>query len=82
MNHPPRHDYDPWEGRTPLLRRPVIRAAITLIAVGSFLLVTLISSCAPRRSRPVSTTTTTVPGIEVVEPSGGRDGALVARGSG
>jgi hypothetical protein len=48
----------------------VVRAIITLIAVGSFLLVTLISTCAPRRSRPAPTTTTTVPGIEVMAPLG------------
>lgn len=69
MNRPPRPD-DAWEGRVPYLRRPVIRTLIALIAVGSFLLVTLISSCVPRRSRPVTTTTTTVPGIEVLAPFG------------
>jgi hypothetical protein len=55
---------DPWGGRPPLLRRPAVRAIVTLIAVGSFLLVTLMSTCAPRTRSPA--TTTTVPGVQAV----------------
>ncbi|NQV07508.1 hypothetical protein HQ535_13245, partial [bacterium] len=50
---------DPWEGRPPFFRRPVVRGTITLVAVGSFLILTLMSTCAPRRRVSPETTTTT-----------------------
>ena len=61
---------DPYEGRTSWLRRPLVRGVVTAIAVGSFLMATLISSCGPRRTSPVpaTTTTTTVPTIDVENP--------------
>ena len=51
--------WDPYAGRTPLFRRPGARIAFALLAAGSLLLVTLISTCAPRRRVPATTTTTT-----------------------
>jgi hypothetical protein len=60
---------DPYAGRTPWLRRPVVRGLITLVAVGSFLLVTLVSSCGPRR-RSTPATTTTIPAVQVMAPPG------------
>ena len=56
---------DPYAGRTPLLRRPAVRLLVTLVAVGSFLLATLVSSCGPRRTVPEPTTTTTIPTVQV-----------------
>jgi hypothetical protein len=56
---------DPWGGRTPFLRRPAVRVAVTTIAVGSFLLVTLLSTCAPRTRAPA--TTTTIPGVQAAD---------------
>jgi len=58
---------DPYAGRTPWLRRPVVRILISGIAVGSFLLATLVSSCGPRGTTPAPTTTTT-PTVQVVNP--------------
>ena len=46
----------------PLLRRPAVRGFITLIVVVSFVMLTLMSTCAPRTT-PIGTTTTTVDGI-------------------
>lgn len=43
----------------PLLRRPAVRGAITIIVVFTFVLLTLMSTCAPRTT-PVGTTTTTL----------------------
>ena len=60
---------DPSAGRTPWLRRPAVRAAITLVAVGSFLLATLVSSCGPRRRSPAPATTT-IPAVQVMAPPG------------
>ena len=59
---------DPYAGHTPWLRRPFVRAAVVAVAVGTFLLATLVSSCGPRRTVPGPTTTTTVPVIEVLGP--------------
>lgn len=56
---------DPYADRTSWLRRPMVRGLITAIAVGSFLLATLVSSCGPRRTTPAPTTTTTVPTVQV-----------------
>jgi hypothetical protein len=47
---------------TPWLRRPAVRGSIALLAVGSFLILTLMSTCAPRR-RVDQTTTTTMAGV-------------------
>lgn len=58
---------DPYAGHTPWLRRPAVRYLVTFIAVGSFLLATLVSSCGPQRSAPTPTTTTsTVPTVQAV----------------
>ncbi|MCJ7724907.1 MAG: hypothetical protein MUP76_00755 [Acidimicrobiia bacterium] len=59
---------DPYAGHTPWLRRPVIRFLVTFVAVGSFLLATLVSSCGPRRTIPGPTTTTTIPTVRVGNP--------------
>ena len=59
---------DPYSGHTPWLRRPRVRMAIAFVAVGSFLLTTLISSCGPRRTVPDPSTTTTIPTVQVVNP--------------
>lgn len=59
-------DTDPWDGDPPFLRRPAVRAVITVVAVGSFLLVTLLSTCAPRTRSPA--TTTTLPGVQAAVP--------------
>jgi hypothetical protein len=58
------YDDDPWGGRVPLMRRPIVRGAIIFIAAGSFLLVTLMSTCAPRTT-PVPQDTTTTTGVSV-----------------
>jgi hypothetical protein len=57
---------DPYAGHTPWLRRPRVRMAIAFIAVGAFLLTTLISSCGPTRRSPAPATTTTIPTVEVI----------------
>jgi hypothetical protein len=58
---------DRWDdGRTPWLRRPVIRGTVAMLAVVSFLIITLMSTCAPRRTVVRTTTTTTVPGLTAV----------------
>lgn len=59
---------DPYAGRTPWLRRPGVRILVTLIAVGSFLLATLVSSCGPRRTVPDPATTTTISTVQVENP--------------
>lgn len=59
---------DPYAGHTPWLRRPIVRFLVTFVAVGSFLLATLVSSCGPRRTIPAPATTTTVPTIQVGNP--------------
>ena len=56
---------DPYEGHTPWLRRPAVRFLVTVIAVGSFLLATLVSSCGPRRVVPEPSPTTTIPSVQV-----------------
>jgi len=58
------YDEDPWGGRVPFMRRPMVRGAIIVIAVGSFLLLTLMSTCAPPTTRLPSDTTTTT-GVSV-----------------
>lgn len=64
-------DDDPYGGHTPWLRRPLVRGAVTALAVGAFLLATLVSSCGPRRTVPTPATTTTVPTVHAVESSAG-----------
>ena len=61
-------DHDPWEGRTPWLRRPGVLRVLVGLVVGSFLILTLMSTCAPRRRAPATTTTTTRPGIQAIHP--------------
>ena len=61
------YDDDPYDSgwghrQLPLLRRPVVRGAITAIVVITFVMLTLMSTCAPRTT-PIGTTTTTVPGL-------------------
>lgn len=46
----------------PLLRRPLVRGTITLLVVVSFVMLTLMSTCAPP-TRQIGTTTTTLDGI-------------------
>jgi len=58
---------DPYAGRTPWLRRPRVRMAIAIVAVGSFLLMTLVSSCGPARRAPAPATTT-IPTVQVENP--------------
>ena len=58
---------DPYAGRTPWLRRPRVRLAVAIIAVGSFLAMTLVSSCGPTRRAPAPATTT-IPTVEVIHP--------------
>ena len=57
-------DEDPFDSGwgdqpPPLLRRPAVRGAITVIVVFTFVLLTLMSTCAPR-TVPIEPTTTTV----------------------
>jgi hypothetical protein len=59
--------WDPYEGRRPLFRRPLVRGSVAVLAAGAFLLITLLSTCAPRRSVPRTTTTTTTGGVAAVE---------------
>jgi hypothetical protein len=70
---------DRWdEDRTPWLRRPRVRSTVAVFAALSFLIITLMSTCAPRRTVVRTTTTTTVPGLtafgeppaEAVRPMG------------
>ena len=49
---------DPWGGHTPWLRRRGPRAALALLAAGSFLALTLLSTCSTRTGPPPTTTTT------------------------
>ncbi len=61
------YDDDPYdsgwgEHRLPLLRRPAVRGAITVVVVVTFVMLTLMSTCTPR-STPIGTTTTTIAGI-------------------
>ena len=65
---------DPYAARTPWLRRPGVRMLVTAIAVGSFLLATLLSSCGPRRTSPRPATTTTIPTVQVEYPAPFLDG--------
>ena len=67
---------DPYAGRTPWLRRPGVRMLVTAIAVGSFLLATLVSSCGPRRTSPRPATTTTIPTVQVENPAPLPDGLI------
>jgi hypothetical protein len=62
------HLDDPWGGRTPWLRRRTPRIAISLLAAGSFLALTLMSTCSTRTTPPPTTTTTstTVPGTQAI----------------
>ncbi|MFH1331512.1 MAG: hypothetical protein ABIJ48_12820 [Actinomycetota bacterium] len=57
---------DPWGGRTPWLRRRAPRIAISLLAVGSFLALTLMSTCSTRTTPPPATTSTTAPGTQAL----------------
>jgi hypothetical protein len=43
-----------------VLRRPLVRGAITIFVVASFILLTLMSTCSPR-TVPIETSTTTAP---------------------
>jgi hypothetical protein len=70
---------DRWDDdRTPWLRRPRVRGTVAVFAALSFLIITLMSTCAPRRTVVRTTTTTTVPGLtafgepptEAVRPMG------------
>ena len=61
-NRPPR----PWEiepAKPPFFRRPAVRAVVTAIAVGSFLILTIVSSCGPRAVVRIDRPTTTTTGI-------------------
>jgi hypothetical protein len=61
-NRPPR----PWEvepERPPFFRRPLVRYVVTAIAVGSFVILTVVSSCGPRRTIPIDPPTTTTTGV-------------------
>ncbi len=60
-------DDDPYAGHTPWLQRPGVRAVVVVIAAGSFLLATLVSSCGPRH-RISPPTTTTIPAVQVESP--------------
>jgi hypothetical protein len=58
---------DRWEEqRTPWLRRPRVRGTVAVFAALSFLIITLMSTCAPRRTVVRTTTTTTVPGLTAI----------------
>ena len=62
MDDRPHRPSRPWElepERPPFFRRPAVRIIVTLIAVGSFLTLTIVSSCGPRRAIPLQPTTTT-----------------------
>ncbi|MEE9299376.1 MAG: hypothetical protein V3V29_10140 [Acidimicrobiia bacterium] len=48
----------------PLLRRPAVRGAITLVVIVTFVMLTLMSTCSPRTT-PIGTTTTTLDGVTV-----------------
>jgi hypothetical protein len=50
---------DPWGGHTPWLWRRGPRVALALLAAGSFLALTLLSTCSTRTGPPPTTTTTT-----------------------
>jgi len=61
------YDDDPYDSgwgdhRLPLLRQPIIRGAITVVVVVTFVMLPLMSTCTPR-STPIGTTTTTIAGI-------------------
>jgi hypothetical protein len=49
---------DPWGGQVPWLRRRGPRVALALVAAGSFLALTLMSTCSTRTAPPATTTTT------------------------
>ncbi|HSQ37099.1 MAG TPA: hypothetical protein VLS92_04305 [Acidimicrobiia bacterium] len=49
---------DPWGGHTPWLRRRGPRVVLALLAAGSFLALTLLSTCSTRTGPPPETTTT------------------------
>ncbi len=59
---------DPYAAPTPWLRRRGVQAVVIAVAVGTFLLATLVSSCGPRRVVRTPTTTT-VPSLEVEAPA-------------
>ncbi len=48
---------DPWGGQTPWMRRRGPRVVLALLAAGSFLALTLLSTCSPRHAPPATTTT-------------------------
>lgn len=54
---------DPWGGQTPWMRRRGPRVVLALLAAGSFLALTLLSTCSPRQAppAPASTTRPTLP---------------------
>lgn len=49
---------DPWGGQTPWMRRRGPRVVLALLAAGSFLALTLLSTCSPRQAPPATTSTT------------------------
>ena len=60
---------DPYEEErypTPFLRRPGVLGTLAVLVAGSFLILTLMSTCTPRRRAPAPTTTT-LPTLVAVE---------------
>lgn len=55
---------DPWGGQIPWMRRRGPRVVLALLAAGSFLALTLFSTCSTRHGSPATTTTTTRPLIQ------------------
>ena len=58
--------YDEERYPTPVLRRRGVLGTLAVLVAGSFLLLTLMSTCTPRRQAPAPTTTT-VPTLVAVE---------------
>ncbi len=67
-----RWDPDPYHEHRPWLRRPFVRGSVAVLAAGSLAIITLMSTCAPRRRTVPATTTTTTIGITALETIGGR----------
>lgn len=66
MDDRPDRPLRPWEmepDRQPFFRRAAVRYVVTAIAVGSFLVLTIVSSCGPRRTIPIEPPTTTTTGV-------------------
>jgi hypothetical protein len=53
------------EPPVPLLRRGAVRAALVTLVVVSFLTLTLVSTCSPRRTVVRNTTTTTTTVVQI-----------------